>query len=86
MDQLNFFKDEPTFVMKVTNISRFFNPSSFLTAIKQKSARASGQPLNSLIIYTDVMKKQPEDIDGPPIREGGAYITGLNLEGARWDL
>ena len=42
MDQLNIFKDEPTFIMKVTNISRFFNPSSFLTAIKQKSARASG--------------------------------------------
>ena len=32
------------------------------------------------------MKKQPEDIEGPPIREGGSYITGLNLEGARWDI
>ena len=34
IDQLNSFKDEPTTIPKVAMISRFFNPQSFLTAIK----------------------------------------------------
>lgn len=34
IEQLNMFKDEPTTIPKVVMISRFFNPQSFLTAIK----------------------------------------------------
>lgn len=40
--------------------------------------------MNKLIIYTDVTKRQIEEVDAIP-REG-AFICGLVLEGARWDI
>jgi dynein heavy chain len=34
-EQLNFFRDDPLNLPKVIMVSRFFNPQSYLTAIKQ---------------------------------------------------
>ena len=35
MEQLNAFRDDPLNLPKVIMVSRFFNPQSYLTAIKQ---------------------------------------------------
>lgn len=35
IDQLNLFRDDPLTPPKVIMISKFFNPQSYLTAIKQ---------------------------------------------------
>lgn len=85
IDQLNTWKDEPNSIPRVTMISRLFNPQSFLTAIKQTYSRKTQVELNKLMIATDVTKKSIEEIEGSA-KEGGAYVFGFVLEGARWDL
>ncbi|KAF2900340.1 hypothetical protein ILUMI_05842 [Ignelater luminosus] len=62
----------------------FFNPQSFLTAIMQQTARKNEWPLDKMCLLTDVTKKQREDFTSAP-REG-AYVHGLFMEGARWDI
>ncbi|XP_029444925.1 dynein heavy chain 11, axonemal [Rhinatrema bivittatum] len=62
----------------------FFNPQSFLTAIMQSIARKNEWPLDKMCLTVDVTKKTKEDYGHPP-REG-AYIYGLLMEGARWDI
>ncbi|XP_069067570.1 dynein axonemal heavy chain 11 [Pleurodeles waltl] len=62
----------------------FFNPQSFLTAIMQSMARKNEWPLDKMCLTVDVTKKTKEDYGHPP-REG-AYICGLFMEGARWDV
>ncbi|XP_030760043.1 dynein beta chain, ciliary-like isoform X2 [Sitophilus oryzae] len=62
----------------------FFNPQSFLTAIMQQTARKNEWPLDKMCLMTDVTKKQKEDFNTAP-REG-AYVHGLFMEGARWDV
>ncbi|CAK8695850.1 unnamed protein product [Clavelina lepadiformis] len=61
-----------------------FNPQSFLTAIMQSMARKNEWPLDKMCLQCDVTKKNKEDFNSPP-REG-AYIHGLFMEGARWDV
>ncbi|XP_034877289.1 dynein heavy chain 11, axonemal [Mirounga leonina] len=65
-------------------LSGFFNPQSFLTAIMQTMARRNGWPLDKTCLTVDVTKKTKEDYGHPP-REG-AYLHGLVMEGARWDM
>uniref|UniRef100_A0A4W3JPZ5 Dynein axonemal heavy chain 11 n=1 Tax=Callorhinchus milii TaxID=7868 RepID=A0A4W3JPZ5_CALMI len=65
-------------------LSGFFNPQSFLTAIMQSMARKNEWPLDKMCLTVDVTKKTKEDYSHPP-REG-AYIHGLFVEGARWDI
>ncbi|XP_042331037.1 dynein axonemal heavy chain 11-like isoform X2 [Sceloporus undulatus] len=65
-------------------LSGFFNPQSFLTAIMQSMARKNNWSLDKMCLTIDVTKKTREDYGHPP-REG-AYICGLFMEGARWDL
>ncbi|KAI8812367.1 dynein heavy chain and region D6 of dynein motor-domain-containing protein [Cladochytrium replicatum] len=65
-------------------LSGLFNPQSFLTAIMQTTARKSEWPLDRMILTVDVTKKAREEFSGAP-REG-AYIHGLYMEGARWDI
>jgi len=40
--------------------------------------------LNKLYIVTDITKRFEHEIEGSA-REG-AYVTGVNLDGARWDV
>ncbi|KAK3590847.1 hypothetical protein CHS0354_024585 [Potamilus streckersoni] len=65
-------------------LAGFFNPQSFLTAIMQQMARKNEWPLDRMCLQCDVTKKSREDMAGPP-REG-AYVHGLFMEGARWDM
>ncbi|XP_039718441.1 dynein axonemal heavy chain 11 isoform X2 [Pteropus medius] len=65
-------------------LSGFFNPQSFLTAIMQTMARKNEWPLDKMCLTVDVTKKTKEDYGHPP-REG-AYLSGLLMEGARWDI
>ena len=84
-EQLNLFKDDPLTLPKVIMISRFFNPQSYLTAIKQVvAANQRGLELNKLYIQTDITKKAIEEVEGTP--KDGAYCFGFIVEGARWDI
>ncbi|XP_008430693.1 dynein heavy chain 11, axonemal isoform X2 [Poecilia reticulata] len=65
-------------------LSGLFNPQSFLTAVLQSIARKNQWPLDKMTLIVDVTKKMKEDFGHPP-REG-AYIHGLFMEGARWDI
>ncbi|NXS39765.1 DYH11 protein, partial [Balaeniceps rex] len=65
-------------------LSGLFNPQSFLTAVMQSTAHKNNWPLDKVCLTVDVTKKTKEDYGHPP-REG-AYICGLYLEGARWDI
>merc|ERR1712066_1052424 len=61
-----------------------FNPQSFLTAIMQQMSRKNEWPLDKMCLQCDVTKKNKDDFNTPP-REG-AYLHGLFMEGARWDV
>ncbi|XP_055848919.1 dynein beta chain, ciliary isoform X2 [Episyrphus balteatus] len=65
-------------------LAGFFNPQSLLTAIMQSTARRNELPLDKMCLQCDVTKKQKEDFTTAP-REG-AYVHGLFMEGARWDI
>uniref|UniRef100_A0A8D9BW96 Dynein beta chain, ciliary n=3 Tax=Cacopsylla melanoneura TaxID=428564 RepID=A0A8D9BW96_9HEMI len=65
-------------------LAGFFNPQSFLTAIMQSTARKNEWPLDKMCLSCDVTKKQREDFTTPP--RDGAYVNGLFMEGARWDI
>jgi dynein heavy chain len=65
-------------------ISGLFNPMSFLTAIMQVTARATGLPLDDMTLKTDVTNiKDPKEIT--EAATVGAYIHGFFLEGAGWE-
>ncbi len=60
----------------------FTFPTGFLTALMQMAARKNNIPIDSLtwefVVLKDALPAQPPE-------EGGAYISGMYLEGARWD-
>jgi len=62
----------------------FFNPQSFLTAIMQSTARKNELPLDKMCLVVEVTKKTKEEMTQPP--KEGAYVHGLFMEGARWDI
>ena len=60
-----------------------FNPTSYLTAVMQVTARRTGMPLDQMTTETHVTTfMRPETIDYYPT--DGAFIHGLYIEGARW--
>lgn len=65
-------------------LAGFFNPQSLLTAIMQSTARKNELPLDKMCLHCDVTKKQKDDFTAGP-REG-AYVHGIFMEGARWDI
>jgi dynein heavy chain len=81
--QLSNWTEEPASIPTVTNLSYMFNPQSFLTAIMQKTAQINKLELDKLTIMTDVTRKTLEQTESKA-REG-AYVTGLLVEGARWN-
>lgn len=83
VNQLQSWVDNPTSIPNVVDVSLLFNPQSFLTAVMQVTAQRNNLELDKLAIVTDVTRKQVDEIDGPA--RDGAYITGLNLEGNRWN-
>merc|ERR1740117_1179014 len=81
--QLDDWINDPLNIPKVVDISRLFNPQSFLTAIKQLCCQMQGLELDKLQVYTDVTKKDVKSVEAA--HKDGAYVTGMWLEGARWD-
>ncbi|XP_058981464.1 dynein axonemal heavy chain 10-like [Musca domestica] len=60
-------------------------PQSYLTALVQIACRKNGWPLDRSQMYTCVTKfVDPDDIEERPVT--GCYISGLHIEGARWDM
>jgi dynein heavy chain len=83
--QLQDWTGSPTDIPTVTWISGLFNPQSFLTAIMQVTAQAQSLELDKLQINTEVSKKSDiADITAPS--RDGAFVNGLSLEGARWNV
>eukprot|EP00768_Dysnectes_brevis_P002834 gnl/Dysnectes_brevis/2072_a2396_807.p1 GENE.gnl/Dysnectes_brevis/2072_a2396_807~~gnl/Dysnectes_brevis/2072_a2396_807.p1 ORF type:complete len:4631 (+),score=1942.19 gnl/Dysnectes_brevis/2072_a2396_807:116-13894(+) len=66
-------------------LTGFFNPTGFLTAMKQDITRAHpGWALDKVVLRTNVMKMQEaSQVTSAP--EEGVYIHGLFLDGASWD-
>jgi dynein heavy chain len=61
-----------------------FNAKALITAVQQVYARANQLPLDVMGFMTQVTKLSPGDIT--EYAEEGAYIHGLTMEGARWDV
>mmetsp|Transcript_19127 Transcript_19127/g.41245 ORF Transcript_19127/g.41245 Transcript_19127/m.41245 type:complete len:558 (-) Transcript_19127:449-2122(-) len=83
VEQVLDWSADPLTLPKVTEISRLFNPQSFLTAIKQVSCQQQKHELNKLMVVTEVTKRDRSSIETHA--RDGAYVCGLFLEGARWD-
>eukprot|EP00927_Polykrikos_kofoidii_P041032 TRINITY_DN34968_c0_g2_i1.p1 TRINITY_DN34968_c0_g2~~TRINITY_DN34968_c0_g2_i1.p1 ORF type:complete len:3218 (+),score=730.51 TRINITY_DN34968_c0_g2_i1:1253-9655(+) len=81
--QLDDWINEPLSIPKVVDISRLFNPQSFLTAIKQLCCQMQGLELDKLQVFTDATKREAKQVD--VAAKDGAYVSGMFLEGARWD-
>jgi len=83
-DQLTEWTSDPLNIPKVVDIAKLFNPQSFLTAIKQLCCQQQQLELDKLQVFTDVTKREAKSID--TMAREGAYVTGMFLEGARWDV
>ena len=81
---LNEWLQDPSKPPVCTWLPAFFNPSAFVLAVNQSAARASGLPLEEFIIGTEVLKKYRNDIDERS--RDGAYVYGLFIDGAGWDV
>jgi dynein heavy chain len=82
--QLDDWINDPFSIPKVVDVSKLFNPQSFLTAVMQLTCQNKGLELDKLQVYTEVTKKMdPKMVDSAS--KDGAYVTGMYLEGARWD-
>jgi dynein heavy chain len=81
--QLDDWMNDPVNIPKVVDVSKFFNPTSYLTAVKQLACQMQMLELDKLMVFTEVTKRQRAAIDSQS-REG-AYVDGMYLEGARWD-
>eukprot|EP00931_Biecheleriopsis_adriatica_P107676 TRINITY_DN819_c0_g1_i4.p1 TRINITY_DN819_c0_g1~~TRINITY_DN819_c0_g1_i4.p1 ORF type:complete len:2563 (-),score=618.44 TRINITY_DN819_c0_g1_i4:48-7736(-) len=82
--QLDEWINDPLNIAKVVDVSKLFNPQSFLTAIKQITCQSQGLELDKLQVFTEVTKKEPKQIE--TACKDGANVSGMYLEGARWDI
>lgn len=56
-----------------------------MTAVCQVTAQKNQWELDKLVTWTDVTKKMGvEEVEGSS--RDGAYVNGLSVQGARWDL
>ncbi|CAN0588861.1 unnamed protein product, partial [Ectocarpus sp. 12 AP-2014] len=60
-----------------------FNPTAYLTAVMQVTARSTGSPLDKMTTETHISTfMEPQEVDYYP--QDGAFVSGLYIEGARW--
>jgi len=87
LEQLNSWKEDPAKEPYITFINRLYNPNSFLTAVRQVTARRDTLELNKLYIQTEVQKRMYWEVAELPKKQygDGAYVFGFQVEGARWD-
>lgn len=64
-----------------------FNPTAFLTALKQVSSRKLGLPLDKITVETRVtcMETSEETAAVGALPPQGALVNGFFIEGARWN-
>lgn len=62
------------------------NPTAFLTAVKQVSARANTLPLDNMTVETHitVMQTYEDATEQGQYAPDGAFVHGLYIQGARW--
>jgi dynein heavy chain len=84
VEQIEQWIEDPLNIPKVVDISLFFNPQSFLTAIMQKYSQINEAELDKLTISTNVTRKNKEQTE-TAARAGGAFVNGFYLEGASWN-
>lgn len=66
--------------------SAFFFPHGFMTGILQTHARRYAIAIDKLSFGFEIMEAEGlEQIDDYPSEGVGVYISGLFLDGARWD-
>merc|ERR1719245_99998 len=82
--QLDDWINDPLNIPKVVDISKLFNPQSFLTAIKQLCCQNQKLELDKLQVFTEVTKKGVKQVE--TASKDGAFCSGTWLEGARWDI
>ena len=83
--QLEEWMNNPSEIPKVVWLPGLSSPQSFLTAICQVTAQRNQWELDKLVTFTKVTKfLTPEEVDSPP--RDGAYIYGLSLQGASFDI
>ncbi|CAL6017562.1 Outer-arm_dynein gamma [Hexamita inflata] len=82
-------KQEKTGELNAFWLTGFFNPTGFLTAVKQKITRTQpGWSLDKVTIITTVQKQDVSSLDEiKNINQSkkGVYIYGMFLEGASWN-
>jgi len=66
-------------------LSGFTFPSGFLTSVLQTTARERGSAIDSLSWEFHTMENDLDFKDKPRNYGNGIYVSGLVLEGARWD-
>jgi dynein heavy chain, axonemal len=82
IDQLHVWSDDMITPFSVW-LPGLFNPMSYLTAVMQVTARATGAPLDQMTTETHVTTyTKPSEVDYYP--QDGAFVHGLFIEGARW--
>ena len=69
---------------KCVNITLLCNPMSFITAVKQFTARAKILPLDDLDTMTEVTNMTEDMVKDYPA-DGGVYLSGMFLQGAKWE-
>lgn len=85
IERVNFFlKWSENGPPKVFWLSAFTFPTGFLTALLQNMARKNAVPIDTLSWDFVVMSTNEQSISSAA--KDGAYVTGLFLEGARWDV
>jgi dynein heavy chain len=84
IDQLQEWTLNPLEIPRTTWIAGLFNPQRFLTAVLQTAAQMQMLELDKLMVSTLVLKRHVEDIESGA--RDGAYIHGLYLVGARFDV
>merc|ERR1719277_1726536 len=82
--QLDEWINDPLNIPKVVDIAKLFNPQSFLTAIKQLCCQQQQLELDKLDVFTEVTKRDVKQVDSHA--RDGCFVTGMWLEGARWDV
>jgi dynein heavy chain len=71
-------------LLKSLWVSGFFNPMSFLTAVKQVNARTKSLPLDFMVNRCTFSNMyEMSEIQGAPIT--GVYVHGFFMEGAGWE-
>jgi dynein heavy chain len=85
LDQINNWTGNPTEIPRSTWCSGFFNPQAFITAILQVTAQRNQWELDKLVSMCD-MTKVMDPAALPDAAKDGAYIHGLAMQGARWNI